>query len=111
MHHINQLTAKGNHKIIDKLHPVGLMLISRHMSHMQLALVDKILCRKLISVFIRKCVKRPLTHREIIRAPVRIQISVSYIASPNPYKIIEHGGKTHYRCRRMRLAPLLHPAR
>ena len=50
MHHIDQLPAKGNNEIIDKCHPIRLFRIARHMSHMQLSLIDKIFRCHAISV-------------------------------------------------------------
>ena len=110
MYHINQLFAKGNYKFIDKRHPVCLLFCTGHMGNMKLSLIDKILCRHGITVFFCKFIQCDITHCIIIGAPVREQIGISLAASPNPYKIVEHGGKPDYRCIRMGFTPVFHPA-
>ena len=110
MHHIHQLSAEGNDEIIDEFHPVRLPFISRHMGHMQLSLVDEVLGRHAVTVFLFKLIQSPLAHGEIIGAPVRKQVAAVLIASPDPDKIVEHGGEAHHRGCRMGFAPVLHPA-
>ena len=59
-----------NDKIIDKLHPVSLTLIRRHMGYMAKAFIYEIFCRHRIPIFPGKIVQSLVTHCKIIRAPV-----------------------------------------
>ena len=109
MYDIHQLSAELNDKVVDKVHPVFFVRICRHMGHMKLSLVDKVLRRHGVAVFFPEFIQRPLTHRKVIGAPVSEKISAGGIASPDPHKIIEKGGEPHHSGVRMLLAPFYHP--
>ena len=110
MHHVNQLLPKGDDKIVDERHPVRFPLISGHVGHVQLSLIDEILGRHAVAVFLFKLVQSPLAHGKVVGTPVRKQVAAAFVASPDPDKIVEHGGEAHHRGRRMGLAPVFHPA-
>ena len=107
----NQFLSKGNDKIIDKCHPVRLARISRHVRHMELSLVDKVLRSHSVAVLFRELVQSQVAHGVIVRSPVREQMPVSFAAPPYPDKIVEHGSKTHHSGVGMRLAPVPHPVK
>src|SRR5699024_10328115 len=104
MYQFHELFAELHNKAVCKLHIVTLLFACRHVGNMKYPLMNEILSRQFITVCFLKFLKRLRAYREIIGSPVCEQISVPLIRTPDPDKIIEHGGKPHYRGRRMILA-------
>ncbi len=84
-----QLLAKIHDETVDECHPVFLTLFRRHMRHMQLALMDKVLRCHPIAVCLLELVQRQRTYRKIIGAPIRITVLPPRVASPDPDKIVK----------------------
>ena len=85
------------------------MGIPRHMSHMELSLIDKIFRCQGISILFCKLIQCQFTHCKIIRSPIREQRTSLFVRPPDPHKIIKQRRKTDYRSIGMFLTPAFKP--
>ena len=107
---VHQRLGLFRHEALDEIHIIPLVGRGRAVSRLQFALVDEVLRRQGVAVFLLKGPQGRRADGEIIAGPIHKAAAAAQIAAEDPDKIVEKRGQPHHVGIGIGFAPVFEPA-